>query len=632
MKQVRVLGSSDMFASLRSFFAGVVLTLTVFGASCDDGPTTDGGGLTNVSQSAPRLEEFDETGAYVPYKGTADMNRPRYFHEGIFSVSGLAFVFGGTDERGLSSLETVEFFDQAAVDKDELRPDTGTGSWFDTNFEGDEIIYMNGPRVFNTLTILANGTVISIGGTNDIQEAQQVYEKPEVFDPETRSFELLDEPMIQGRFRHTTIPMFDGNLLVIGGQRISTITTINTDIEPGQVGRQEQSTVFLSTTSLEVFSLTEETFAPFTLADDAREVTLNTPRGRAGHTVGRLAGFDRRLGSADDVFVILGGYQTLSGQNAPQTKAYGVVGREEGDALTVVEFFDPLTRVITQAANIGLEFPRIDTPHALNLGKFNDYTIDGTLGMGNALLVMGGNSDGVCADSRLNRDCELFVATFTGLGPAQGIQFFEVESLETGSQIQGVELPSGFFIAENELVGRAQTNPVAMPRRLVSSANVSTTHTWIFFLGGSNLSQTILGCDDPEAFVTRTGAVFDPFFNLRGVRVNGTSARNLITERTTSNPLGIVGTWLSLDGDYPTLDDSRFSTTSPDSWARMVAANRVYARIMAIPGADGLIGTPDDRILLSGGGAAGGAGGGEPAAPSAEVFLPPGLNSTAPSD
>ncbi|MCH2374000.1 MAG: hypothetical protein MK538_07430, partial [Planctomycetes bacterium] len=129
-----------------------------------------------------------------------------------------------------------------------------------------------------------------------------------------------------------------------------------------------------------------------------------------------------------------------------------------------------------------------------------------------------------------------------------------------------------------------------------------------------------------------SGVVFDPNYNLANARDGELSARDLSTDRTSSNPLGIVGTFLTLDGDLPTLDDSLFATTSQFRWASMSSPWRVYPRIMAIPGVDGVINTQDDRLLLAGGGADGEAQGGEPAAPSAEIFLPPGVNSREPSD
>ncbi len=617
--------------------------LTAFGtialagfAGCNHGgKSAPGVGITNVSQAAPTLPERNpETNEYDPYFATADLNRPRYLHEAIFARSGLLWAMGGSDERGLSTLDTAEFFDQARIDKDRPEVESKTGVWIDTNFEGDPIVFNEGPRIMFTLDQLSDGRLILMGGTSDIESAQRAYAKSEIFDPDAREFETLDTGMIIPRFRHKTVRLFNGNFLIIGGQSVSTVTIINQNIEPGQPGRQEQRTVFLSARQLEVFSVTSQEYERYTLPNSSREVTLNTPRGRAGHDVERIAGFDGRLGSADDIYLIAGGFQTLSGASAPRTKRFGVVGREEADALTVIEFIDSITNVITQAGSISLPEPRIDSPHIINLGTFNDFTLDGVSGMGNSVLITHGNNDGNCPRTDQNPNDELFIATFTGFGPAQGLQFFNVEDLQTLAQVQGVESPPGFFPAINPfgfMVGRCQTNPVALPRRIVTAPDVADVETWVLSMGGTHIYPTPNGCvyfsDEPIS----VGNVFDPFFNLRAATLLGRSPRDLRADRTTTNPLGIVGTWLTLDGAIPTVDLNFFSTTQQSRMAHMTAGWRVYALNIAIPGVDGIINTVDDRVLLSGGGTDGRFVGAEPAAPSCEILLPPGVNSTTPS-
>ena len=79
------------------------------------------------------------------------------------------------------------------------------------------------------------------------------------------------------------------------------------------------------------------------------------------------------------------------------------------------------------------------------------------------------------------------------------------------------------------------------------------------------------------------------------------------------------------------MDLNFFGTTQTSRMAHMTAGWRVYPLNIAIPGVDGIINTVDDRILLSGGGTDGRFVGAEPAAPSCEILLPPGLNSTTPS-
>ena len=621
---------SSMQTATVPTLAFLLSAAAIFGAWGCGGQLQEGVGITNVSQAAPKLPEYDpETGDYRPYYATAEMNRPRYFHEGVFVRTGVVYVLCGSDERGLSSLDTLEFFDQAAVKEDTIRPETITGAWFDTNFEGDPMTLENGPRMFFTVNELADGTLLVVGGTNDIDSSQRVYEKSEVFNPDTRISETISEEMLNARFRHTTTQLFNGNLLITGGQIVNTVTIINENIEPGQVGRQEQRTVFESVATFEIFSVTEQKFLPLRRDNSSRDVTLNTPRGRAGHDVTRMSGFDLTLGSADDILLIAGGFQTLTGQAAPQTKLYGAVGREEADGLTVVEFLDPVTQIVTQAGNVSLRGPRVDTPHIMNLGRFNDLTIDGVPGMGNVMLLTHGNSDGTCPDSTQNMNDELYVATFSGFGPAQGLQFTDVDDPQTLSQNQGTEgapgaLPGAF------LVGRCQTNPVSLPRHLATAAEVPDVATWIFAIAGTHVLAAP-GCPFISAAPISSGCVFDPFFDLRGAAVLGLNPRDLQSNRTLSNPTGVIGTWLTLDGSLPTTNLDNFATTPSPRWALMKAAWRVYPANLAIPGADGIIGTFDDRILLSGGGSDGNFRGGEAAAPSAEVLLPPGVNETAPS-
>ena len=79
------------------------------------------------------------------------------------------------------------------------------------------------------------------------------------------------------------------------------------------------------------------------------------------------------------------------------------------------------------------------------------------------------------------------------------------------------------------------------------------------------------------------------------------------------------------------MDLNFFGTTQSSRMARMTAGWRVYPSNLAITGVDGVINTPDDRVLLSGGGTDGRFAGAEPAAPSAEMLLPPNVNDLTPS-
>jgi len=611
----------------------VALSLGI--ASCGGSGTDPGVGIQNVSQSAPRLEERNDSGVYDPYFASGEMQRPRYLHEGIFSRTGNIIVFAGSDERGLSALDTVEFFDQSSVDQEGARPESQTGVWFDTDFEGDPISLETGPRLFFTATELADGEVILIGGSSNILMGP-ARSKAEIFNTSTREFESVEEEMIEARYRHTTVVLNDGTMLITGGQAPTTVTVVT---ETFFAVTQMQVSVFPSVQTSEIFSPTEGLFTTFTDGDLGREVTLNTPRGRADHASQRIAGPDGILNSGDDVFVVAGGYQTLSSQFAPQTKLPGIVGMGNADGLKSVEIFDPQTRVFTQVGNVALVGARIDSPYIMNLGEFNDFTIDGLVGMGNAMLVTHGNSDDTTPDTIRNITDELFVATFTGFGPAQGLQLFQVEDLANGSHIQGVEYssdlsptgalfgPAPLGTATGEWVGRSLTNPVALPRRLTTVEGVDDIGTWVFALAGAHIA----GMYFHSSLVMDAGCVFDPYYSLQAGAL-GNPTRDLNAGRSATNPLGILGCWLVLDGDIPTTDFTNFGTTPPNNWARKPANARVYPINLPVPGEDGIIGTPDDRIALTGGGSDGQFQGGEPTSPSTSILVPPGANSRTPSD
>ena len=610
--------------------------------ACDfGGSSSPGVGLENVNQAAPRLEEVDENGIYRPYYSAGDMQRPRYLHETVFLRSGLLLAFSGTDERGLTAIENVEFYDQSRFDKDEVRPETITGVWFDTDFEGDPMIFETGPRLWFTADELADGRVIIIGGASNIL-AGPTRARAEVFDPSTRAFETVEDEMIEPRFRHTTALLSDGSLLVIGGQTLTTITVVE---ELFFANVQTTITVFPSTPNIEIYSPTENTFEPFTLENSGRDVTLATPRGRSGHALGRLAGPDERLGSANDVLLVVGGYQTLSPQFAPVTKLWGRVGSLEADALKSLEFYDAQSKVFIQVSNVSLDNGRVDSPAAMNLGQFNDFTTDGLPGMSNMALITHGNTDSGCPDTISNVINKVLASSFTGFGPAQGLQFFHVQELENNSHVQSNEysselspvppapglLPPGPFPL-GLWIERAGTNPIAMPRRLRTAENLPDVGTWIIALAGVHIYPTPAGC----AFVHSTevldaGTIFDPFYSLSALQL-GLSPRQLSNTRTRSNPTGVVGSWLIADGAIPTATNDEYGTTFPITrWGRKIANARVYHETNALPGEDGLIGSPDDRVFLSGGGTDYGTFGDEPTAPSSEVWLPPRVNDPEPS-
>lgn len=604
--------------------AGFLLTGCGFGSG-----SAEGVGIQNVSQAAPRLQDHNDAGDYTPYYATGDLNRPRYLHESIILQSGQPVAMGGSDERGFSGIDNVEIFDQSTFAKDVPRPASLAGLWVDTNFEGDPISFDNGSRMYFTADLLADGRVLVTGGSADLLGGE-IRGTAELFDPQTRKFSSVDEKMVKPRFRHVSIPQNDGSILFIGGQIQSSVTVILPTVQQGGVRSQIQVTVFNSTSESEFFSPTESKFLLLTLPGSDTPVKLNSPRGRSGHAVAKMAGPDNVLNSSDDVMVITGGIQTLTGQFSPANKLPGDVAAGVADGLTSIEFFDPQTSIFTQVSNVSLSTSRVNKPYIVNLGQFNDFTPDGVQGMGNMVLITHGNSDGTCPVTPLVD--ELLVANFTGFGPAQGLQFFAVEDATNNGHVQGIE-----YRRPPDFVGRCGTNPVGLPRRLITAPGVGDVETWVFSLAGVDIFLSPAGvCVENTISPTmRAGCVFDPFYSLAATDL-GLPPRDLQSQRSKNNPLGVVGTWLTLDGQIPTTDRSLFGNTQSRSrWGHMVAAARIWHRCIPLAGVDGVLNTADDRILLAGGGTSYGVAmidlGGEPTAPSAEIFLPPNVNSEKPS-
>ncbi len=606
-----------------------MLCLFVLAAvSCDTG--TPRSRIQGVTQAAPKLNEYNERGVYAPYYATGEMNTPRYIFEGFLSKTGLVFVFGGSDERGLSALDSVELFDQSTFAKDETPPESLAGMWVDTNFEGDPIIMQGGPRMLMTATELSTNKIVIIGGSSNMAAAP-VYTKVEMFDPDTRTFKITEQELRPGRFSHATIQNVSGELLVVGGQIEDTVTLENQNNTGGTgnmqggggLGISTQVTVFGSTSEIVVFSPKDNSFNELIPFGASEPTTLKSQRGRAGHDVCRIAGSDNRLNNSDDLFIIAGGYQTLSGENAPGDKGYGVIGGGSGDGLTTIEVFDPQTSLTNMITSIRLSGVRIVYPDIVNLGQFNDFTPDGVRGMGNAILITGGFDGGSntgtsqAAANTANMTAgldQVLIATYrSGAGPAQGLQFFEVVDSQymphsMNTEYQGVQ----------PLFSRVANNTVSLPRPYDTSPGVPDRTTWVFSLAGIG---TVGGYSSPGVLA---GHVFDPFFSVRAALSFNMEPTDLSNERH-SNPLnflGIVGTWLNIDGALSTSMDD-FGTKPPSQWPTNRGVQRVFHKSIQLSGVDGVPNTDDDRILLAGGGVDIGYGG-DPTIPSSEVLIVPG--------
>jgi hypothetical protein len=619
----------DWADRLRKYNRGLLIALPLL-TSCGGGSSAPGVGIQNVSEAAPRLLDRNAAGDYTPYYGTGNLQRPRYYHEVILDQKGRPVVIGGTDERGYSGLDTIEIFDQAGVEKDTVKPASGAGFWLDTNFEGDPITLASGPRMLFTLNLLADGKILIAGGGSDLLRSK-LYEQAEVFDAETRTVESLESKMVNARFRHTSIQLGDGGILFIGGQISAQVTIIDDTVPEGQPGRERQETRFLTTPLCEIFSPKDNEFIPLTFPETDNISKLNTPRGRSNHATSRLAGADGFLNTSDDVILVCAGMQSFSGQFAPDAKFPFNVARQRAVGLQSFEFFDPITRVFTQVSTVALDDPKLNDPVLLNLGQFNDLTIDGVRGIGNMAFVTGGNADSACPVTPFND--LLLVATYTGFGPANGIQFFRILEERNFSHLEGNEAvvlnPLRFFF-----VARCATNAIAMPRALQTVSSAGDLATWFFTTAGVDIFQTPTLCVfDYNSNIMLAGSVWDPYFSFPAIEL-GQSARDLRSQRSPNNPFGVIGCWLLLDSVLPTTDLSGYATTQPPLWGRRVGATRVWHRMTSTAGEDGITNSPDDRVIIVGGGNEYGDAinvGGEPTSPSAELVILPGAPNKTPS-
>ncbi|MEM7263548.1 MAG: hypothetical protein AAF488_16290, partial [Planctomycetota bacterium] len=495
-------------------------------SACDTG--VPGDVIPGVTQSAARLQEFDDRGDYSPYFGAGEMNTPRYHHQAILHSNGNIYGFGGSDENGFSSLDTVEIYDQSITPAGEFPPESGTGAWIDTNFEGDPIIMPSGGRVFHTVTEIGGGNMVIIGGAANLGGGA-VQGKVDVLDVLTREFVTLDAELQEPRFRHTTIRIPTGELMILGGQTQGSFATDDPNNQgPQGIPNQATVTVFPTTKLVELFSPREQTFAPLTAVNGSPS-ELQTQRGRAGHGVTRVAGPDNVLGTNDDIFMIFGGVQTLSAASggAPTTK---VPGSDSGAGQRSIEVFDPSTGIITLLASIDLENIRANFPEGANLGEYNDRTPDGIIGLGNAVLVAHGDDD---SDNLTTFFDQVFVATYSvGAGPARGVRFFEVVEDDFFSHAQNSEYLTGNQPVVGEQIARTGTNLVSLPRPLEGTGNVDDRQTWVFSLAGVDATGGNLNYNSPAM---SAGCVFDAFYSRRASEIFRLDPTDLTNERRTAN-------------------------------------------------------------------------------------------------
>jgi hypothetical protein len=589
-----------------------------------------GGKIPGSSSAAPHLEERNALGVYTPYYVTAQMNSPRYYHQAIRMKGGLILVTGGSDEKGYTAFDTAEIYDETTTKKGEVKPPSGAGVWYDTDFEGNTMV-MGFRRLWHTMTTLPDNRVILIGGSSNFLKAEPV-EKVEIFDPETRTFETLtDSKLALPVVRHTSVFLRDGTILITGGQIHDFFTDIqqNTASGIGQsttVTVQTNTDIFPSTNKAQVFTYRDMTFSELTYPDSSKSSTLSSARGRAGHACVDFAGPDNKLGGLDDLYILVGGFQTPSAPDlVPRDK---FMRAQNETALRTIEVFDPSLHVFSQVGTLSLREPRVNDPQATNLGVFNEVTPDGVTGLGNVILVCNGDDNTACFNT--TAESEVISANFTGFGPAQGLQFYLIAYPAGGTEsghLQQMEAILQLDVNSQLFQGRAQTNIVPLVREMESiPPGEMVLGTWVFNGYGVSTICTPGGPAPYYEACIASGVLFDPFYKLLDAAEFTLSpppnARDLTLSRIdVQNPTGIFGTWFSLDGDLPNTDRIGYGDTPLGEWAHN-NVNRCFPKLISLAGEDGIINTIDDRVLACGGGQDHQSGG-EATQPSAEVVLIP---------
>lgn len=584
--------------------------------------------IPNLTKSAVALP------SNVSYAGPR-MNVPRYSHTVTPLADGSVLVVGGTDELHLTAIDTVELFDQSLfVGLSQPTPESISGDFIDQDIDGNLIALVNGGRFFHTSNAIEDENVIVIGGTNNIRLGI-ANATSEVYDPQTRAFSLQIAPADDievPRVRHTTHRLSNGKLLIAGGQEYDNIFIPG----GGPFGQTTTQDAYATTEKIEIFDPSNRSFS--TAVDSIGfETELTTSRGRAGHASVTFAGFDEQMNTTDDLVGFLGGMMTLSALslNAPddlfpwnplQTK------------LTSLDFYHPPTGTVNLAQGLALT-ERMNDPIAINLGEDRVNTPFGDIGMGNVVLIFGGDNDnagcpeGAAATGGNSTDAsELLVATYTGFGPANGARFFRQtggDSFTHGSEVKTAGLPNC-----PESYNRSKTAGVLLDMiRTYDGQNFITSA--VVCVGGHDATLEITGeCTTTTtslAFLNSPPCVanqvwgyhfFDPFFNVESEN----EPWNWRGNETTQNPLGIRGTWLGFDSVVPSETVDGFGGPLPEDTVLLprLKAGRLMHTLSRIPGEDGLIGTLDDRVV-----AIGGTGsyiptfGDDALSTSCEIYLPP---------
>ena len=165
-------------------------------ASVGGGRVLVTGGLDDASgELMGSTEVYDDgTGTWT---GAGSLVQPRYQHVATTLQDGRVLVTGGSGIVGdtWKDLSSSEIFD------------AGTGAWSTTG-------PLAGPRLLHTATLLEDGTVLVVGGSDG--KSSGFLRRTETFDPDTGLWTNAGALGV-GRAGHTATLMGDGKVLVTGG-------------------------------------------------------------------------------------------------------------------------------------------------------------------------------------------------------------------------------------------------------------------------------------------------------------------------------------------------------------------------------------------------------------------------------
>lgn len=368
---------------------------------------------------------------------TAGMDRPRYEHEAKTLDDGTVLVVAGTDERGLTTIESCEIYDQKLMV--EPQPPSISGGWITTDFEGNPLQLEGGGRIFHTAVGVDNGNVMVHQGVREIQMSEVVVH-PEFYDRTTRTFTEVSASFREPRFHGSIIEISDGETIFFGGQIHVDTTLVNDMYPPNDPRYFEDIDTYPSTPCVERYDSSldsEDGFGNFAIVTDTNGSAVEmvtSLQGRAMHKTVRLAGLDNSVGSRGDIFVHAGGIKTLSELFAPQD-----IRRRAGDGgsemVPDLEVYDGFTNVSFILSSMALRYARTHEVQAENLGWYSSRTFDGINGLSNVFMVYGGSTDTLATTGRFF--CEGFCASYSGFGPGNGIQLLRTE-FEAGETIESV--------------------------------------------------------------------------------------------------------------------------------------------------------------------------------------------------